>query len=190
MINFRDKEIHSLTHCGFLNFEDICHIYFRDIFQNNYKDMGYRDSPPPFQGLIFPLMLMCLYLNVWQKCAYMQAGQCNLIACVLPYTNSWVGNFINKCLWIWPDDISVILMNESRLVSADFFFKINSFQKFFQECHQKVNNLDPDQAWHLVRPDLGPNYLQRLSADDLGALASSDVIYQWQWKIFLLLCSE
>ena len=28
------------------------------------------------------------------------------------------------------------------------------------------NSLDPDQARHSVGPDLGPNCLQRLSADD------------------------
>ena len=28
------------------------------------------------------------------------------------------------------------------------------------------NRLDPDQARHFVRPDLGPNCLQKLSADD------------------------
>ena len=28
------------------------------------------------------------------------------------------------------------------------------------------NSLDPDQARHFVEPDLGPNCLQRLSADD------------------------
>ena len=28
------------------------------------------------------------------------------------------------------------------------------------------NSLDPDQALHFVRPDLDPNCLQRLSADD------------------------
>ena len=30
------------------------------------------------------------------------------------------------------------------------------------------NSLDPDQAGHFVRPDLGPNCLQRLSADIAG----------------------
>ena len=30
------------------------------------------------------------------------------------------------------------------------------------------NSLDPDQARHFVGPDLGPNCLQRLSADDTG----------------------
>ena len=28
------------------------------------------------------------------------------------------------------------------------------------------NSLDQDQARHIVRPDLGPNCLQKLSADD------------------------
>ena len=28
------------------------------------------------------------------------------------------------------------------------------------------NSLDPDQARHFVGPDLGPNCLQKLSADD------------------------
>ena len=30
------------------------------------------------------------------------------------------------------------------------------------------NSLDPDQAQHFVGPDLGPNFLQRSSADDTG----------------------
>ena len=30
------------------------------------------------------------------------------------------------------------------------------------------NSLDPDQARQIVRPDLGPNCLPRLSADDTG----------------------
>ena len=29
------------------------------------------------------------------------------------------------------------------------------------------NSLNPDQAGHFVGPDLGPNHLQRLSADNL-----------------------
>ena len=42
-------------------------------------------------------------------------------------------------------------------------FKINFFKKFFQEYNQSVNSLDLDQA----RPfDMGPNCLQRLSAED------------------------
>ena len=32
------------------------------------------------------------------------------------------------------------------------------------------NSLDPEQARHCVGPDLGPNCLQRLSADDTSML--------------------
>ena len=34
------------------------------------------------------------------------------------------------------------------------------------------NSLDPDQAGHFVGPDLGPNCLQMLSADDNRILVS------------------
>ena len=55
------------------------------------------------------------------------------------------------------------------LLSVDFFF-------FFKLTFQKIlagiplvrvsNSLDPDQARRFVGSDLGPNCLQRLSADD------------------------
>ena len=46
------------------------------------------------------------------------------------------------------------------------FFKINFFEKFFQEYLIRVSNsLDPDQAQHFVGPDLGPNCLQKLADD-------------------------
>ena len=32
------------------------------------------------------------------------------------------------------------------------------------------NSLDPDQAWRIVGPDLGPNCLLRFSADNSGRL--------------------
>ena len=51
----------------------------------------------------------------------------------------------------------------SRLVI--FFFKINFFN-ILSGIPSVSKCLDPDQAWHLVRPDLGLNCLQRLSADD------------------------
>ena len=46
------------------------------------------------------------------------------------------------------------------LLSADFF-QNPPFQKFFQEY-----DLGPDQPQHSVRPDLGPDCLQKLSADN------------------------
>ena len=45
--------------------------------------------------------------------------------------------------------------------SADFFFKINVFKKFFQEHYQSGKGFGPD---------LGTNCLQRFSADDKSSL--------------------
>ena len=61
-----------------------------------------------------------------------------------------------------------------NLSSADFFQN-----KLFQKKNSKItisvsNGLDPDQDRHSVGPDLGPNCLQRSSADDK--------IRHWQTK--------
>ena len=42
------------------------------------------------------------------------------------------------------------------------FFSVKSFRKTIRMS----TSLDPDQAHHFVKPDLGPNCLQKLSADD------------------------
>ena len=52
------------------------------------------------------------------------------------------------------------------LVSADFF-KINSKKNYFRITIRVSNGFDPDQDGYYVGPDLGPNCLQRLSADDM-----------------------
>ena len=52
------------------------------------------------------------------------------------------------------------------LSSADFFFKINCFKKLFQESGRVSNSLDSDQDRHSVGPDLDPNCLKRVTADD------------------------
>ena len=39
-------------------------------------------------------------------------------------------------------------------------------KKSFRNIIRVANSLDPDQARHTVGPDLGPSYLQSLSADD------------------------
>ena len=51
-------------------------------------------------------------------------------------------------------------------VFADFFFDVIFFENSFRNTIKVSNRLDPDQAQHFVGPDLGRNYLQRLSADD------------------------
>ena len=50
-------------------------------------------------------------------------------------------------------------------MSADFF-KINILKNSFGNTIKVSNSLNPDQARHFVGPDLDPNCLQRLSADD------------------------
>ena len=47
------------------------------------------------------------------------------------------------------------------LLSADFFSKIS-----FRNTIRVSNGLDPDQDQHNVGPDLGPNRLQRLPAEN------------------------
>ena len=48
--------------------------------------------------------------------------------------------------------------------SSLFFFQNNL--EFFRNTIKVSNSLDPDQARHLVVSDLGPTYLQRLSASN------------------------
>ena len=52
------------------------------------------------------------------------------------------------------------------LSSADFFSKYFFFKNTFRNTIPVSYSLNPDQGGHFVGPDLGPNYLQRLSADD------------------------
>ena len=47
------------------------------------------------------------------------------------------------------------------LLPADLFL-----QFFFQNTIIVLNSLGPDQTRHFVGPDMGPNFLKRLSADD------------------------
>ena len=54
----------------------------------------------------------------------------------------------------------------ASLSSADFFFKINFFEKFFQEYHQSVKQFGSRSGPTIVGPDLGLNCLQKFSADD------------------------
>ena len=56
------------------------------------------------------------------------------------------------------------------LLSADFFLKSTFLKNYFRSTIRVSNSLDPDQAGQNVGPDLGPNCLQRLSADDTRRL--------------------
>ena len=52
------------------------------------------------------------------------------------------------------------------MLSADIFSKSTFSKKNFRNIFGASNNLDPDQARRFVGPDLGPNCVQMLSADD------------------------
>ena len=53
----------------------------------------------------------------------------------------------------------------SFLSSSDFF-QNQHFEKNLSGITPMSNSLDPDQVRYFVGPDLGPNCLQKLSADD------------------------
>ena len=55
------------------------------------------------------------------------------------------------------------------MLSANFASSVDSFKSFFTSYKNAISvskSLDPDQARRKVGPDLGPNYLRRLSGDD------------------------
>ena len=57
------------------------------------------------------------------------------------------------------------------------FFITKFSKKYFRNTTRVLNKLDPGQAQHYIRPDLGPNCLQRSAA--------SDVIRRWQANSYL-----
>ena len=58
-------------------------------------------------------------------------------------------------------------MFHAFLLSADFF----------RNTISESNGLDPDRDTHSVGPDLGPNCLQKFSADDMSHLARKELLY-------------
>ena len=56
-----------------------------------------------------------------------------------------------------------------------FFWKVTFSKKPFKSTIRASNSLDPDQARYFVDPDLDPNCLQRLSADDKVATSGERV---------------
>ena len=66
----------------------------------------------------------------------------------------------------WTNQILTLGMLDSFSCSFATFFKINFFKKSFQEMPSVSNSPGLDQAQCFVRPYLGPNCLQKLSADN------------------------
>ena len=50
-----------------------------------------------------------------------------------------------------------------------------------------LNSLDPDWAQHVVGPELGPNCLQRLSADDKSPKADKKLTMKSQFTCIIML---
>ena len=78
----------------------------------------------------------------------------HLYSCIVNFQN-----FLKACLNSL--HAGVILYAFCRLLNV---FQNEHFQKFLGMFVRVSNSLDSDQAW----PDLGPNCLQRVSADDTG----------------------
>ena len=65
-------------------------------------------------------------------------------------------NSFNSAFWV--------IMQAFFVVSC-FIFKIDFSEYCFRNTTSVSNSLDPDQGRRFVGPDLGPNCLQKLSAD-------------------------
>ena len=59
--------------------------------------------------------------------------------------------------------------------ACSFFSKSTFTKKSFTNSIRVSNSLDPDQAQHFVEPDLGPNCLLRLSAEDASRLLGKEL---------------
>ena len=73
------------------------------------------------------------------------------------FSEQWITSFLTLCMlgnFSW---FSGCLLT---------FFKINVLKNSFRNTIRVSNSFDPDQDRHSVGPDLGPNCLQRLLADD------------------------
>ena len=62
---------------------------------------------------------------------------------------------------------SILFCFSCFLLSADFF-QNQLFRKILSGIPSVSNSLDPDQARQFVGPELGPNCLQKLSAEDIS----------------------
>ena len=60
----------------------------------------------------------------------------------------------------------LINQNFHVFLSPADFFQNHLFQNSFKNTIRVSNSLDPDQVGHFVWPDLVPNCLQKVSADD------------------------
>ena len=90
--------------------------------------------------------------------------------------------------WLIFNSLHAVIFFHDILSSADFFSKLTFSKNYYKNTIKVPNSFDPDRARHLVGPDLYPNCLQRLSADDTsrlrvkatGALSCSQY-HRYEW---------
>ena len=85
--------------------------------------------------------------------------------------NIWVCSILTLCL----------LGNFHAFLSSADFFQNQLFRKFYQESHQSVKQFGSRSGLtlHFVGPDLDPNCLQRLLADDTSGQTLQRVKRPW-----------
>ena len=69
---------------------------------------------------------------------------------------------------------------------ADFFQNQLFSKNSFRNTIWVSNRLGPDQARHFVGPDMGPNYLQKLSADNTRRQRIKHKVFKYRIYIQVL----
>ena len=95
----------------------------------------------------------------------------------------WYKNYIfaKKCILISFLIFEYCFYYSFTLYYCVIFYSLDA--RFFQ-YHPGSNSLYPDQTRHFVGPDLGPNCLQRLSADIAGKELNTDQLVDTFWLKF------
>ena len=107
----------------------------------------------------------------------------------LKVQSRWFKNYIfaKKCILIrfWISEYCCFFFPSHFIIESYFtLWMLNFFNTI-----QVSKSLDPDQARHFVRPDLGPNCLQRLSADITGKELNTKQLDTFWLKPWLKLIS-
>ena len=108
-------------------------------------------------GLTLPLAIVAI---CYKKCRV-----ATNISHWLKVHSRWFKSYISakKCILIGFWIFQYCFYYSSTLYYCAIFYSLDA--GFFFNTIRVSKSLDPDQAWQFVRPDLGPNCLQRLSAD-------------------------
>ena len=144
---------------GFLALWPIYYMYIHIFFSTLYHYTFNSSSKFSLSHIINTYLLLCFKISsidliekLHSRTVYIFEKRDN------PKEVRW---WVNFAYW----EIFNVLLS-----FADLFSKSSFWQKFFRNTTRVSNSLDPDQALHFVRADLGPNCLQKLSEDDTSRL--------------------